>query len=189
MARSSAHLETEIKLPLDTAVAGRRLLARLGFSIAKPRVLESNTLFDTADSRLRRTSNLLRLRQAGPVHTLAFKGPPSLGKHKSRQEVESELADPAAIADILRHLGLTPVFRYEKYRTEYGKPDQRGKVMLDETPIGCFLELEGPPRWIDRTARELGYSDADYITASYGSLYLAHCASHGLEPGHMVFSK
>ncbi len=46
-----------------------------------------------------------------------------------------------------------------------------GVAMLDETPAGVFLELEGPPRWIDRTARRLGFGEADYITASYAELH------------------
>ena len=62
-------------------------------------------------------------------------------------------------------------------------------VMLDQTPIGDFLELEGAPRWIDRTARTLGFSSADYITASYGRLYLDYCVENGVEPGNMVFTK
>ena len=61
--------------------------------------------------------------------------------------------------------------------------------MLDETPIGDFLELEGPPRWIARAARALGRSPADYITASYGSLYLQHCQAKGVKPSHMVFGR
>jgi hypothetical protein len=35
--------------------------------------------------------------------------------------------------------------------------------MLDETPAGVFLELEGPSRWIDRTARRLGFAESDYL--------------------------
>jgi len=58
--------------------------------------------------------------------------------------------------------------------------------MLDETPLGVFLELEGPARWIDRTARALGFSESDYITDSYAEL---HRRSRGGEAGDMVFAK
>jgi adenylate cyclase class 2 len=61
--------------------------------------------------------------------------------------------------------------------------------MLDETPIGAFLELEGGPRWIDRTARALGFPRDGYITDSYGKLYLEHCQSKGVEATNMVFSR
>jgi adenylate cyclase class 2 len=186
---AKSNLETEIKLRLSSAAAARRLLGRLGFSIVKPRVLEVNTIFDTAPGALRSGRKMLRLRKAGRRHTLAFKGPPISIRYKSREELESEVGDPAAMWRILERLGYAPVFRYEKYRTEYVGPDPAGAVMLDETPIGAFLELEGGPRWIDRTARALGFSPAGYITASYGRLYLEHCQSTGIEPTNMVFDR
>ena len=188
MARSTSNLETEIKLALGSAASARRMLRGHGFALVKRRVFESNTIFDTADFLLRRKKNLLRLRQAGQHDILTFKGPPMAGPHKSRAEFESECADPAAVRAILDHLGYAAVFRYEKYRTEYARPGQAGMALVDETPIGDFLELEGAPRWIDRAARELGYSPADYITDSYGSLYLAYCRSRKPAARNMIFS-
>jgi adenylate cyclase class 2 len=184
-----SNLETEIKLRIDDPVAVRRELRRLGFKLAKRRVFEVNTVFDTPDGLLRRQRKLLRLRQAGARNTITFKGPPAAGRHKSREEVESQFGGAGGMRVILERLGYNPVFLYEKYRTEYARPDQAGLVVLDETPIGDFLELEGSPRWIDRTARELGRSPADYITESYGALYLEDCAARGVEPSHMVFGR
>ena len=186
---AGSNLETEIKLRLDSAAASRRLLGRLGFSVVKRRVFESNIIFDTPAGELRIGGKLLRMRQAGRRHTLAFKGPPVAGRYKSREELESEFADPVSMRRILERLGYAPVFRYEKYRTEFAGPDPAGALMLDETPIGPFLELEGPPRWIDRTARALGFSRTGYITASYGKLYLEHCQTKGVEPTNMIFNR
>ncbi|MFY9647601.1 MAG: adenylate cyclase, partial [Terriglobales bacterium] len=64
-----------------------------------------------------------------------------------------------------------PTFRYEKYRAEWS--DGAGHVVLDETPIGNFGEIEGPPRWIDRTARALGVAPSDYITETYAPMFFA----------------
>jgi adenylate cyclase class 2 len=90
---------------------------------------------------------------------------------------------------ILRALGFEPTFRYEKYRTEYQRPHaSTGVVTLDETPIGNFFELEGPADWIDETAAQLGFNRGSYVLASYGRLYLDHCAAEGLQPTNMVFS-
>jgi adenylate cyclase class 2 len=101
-----------------------------------------------------------------------FKGPPELGKHKIRKEIEFELPSAEACAEVLEALGYRPAFRYEKYRTEYTSQSvTSGRAMLDETPVGAFLELEGPPRWIDRMARRLGFREADYITATYAELH------------------
>ena len=184
---TSSNVETEIKLRIDSVAGAKRLLERLGFSIVKRRVLEINTIFDTADGVLRSGRKLLRLREAGQRHTLAFKGPPRSSRFKSREEFESEYSDPASRWRILEGLGYAPVFRYEKYRTEFGRQGEPGVVTLDETPIGNYLEVEGAPRWIDRTARVLGYSTGDYITASYGRLYLEWCRKAGHTPGNMVF--
>jgi adenylate cyclase class 2 len=185
----ATNLETEIKLQIDSAAHARRLLGGLGFSIVKPRVLEVNIIFDTPGGVLRSGRKLLRLRKAGARHTIAFKGPPVSNRYKSREEVESEFGDPAAMRRILERLGYAAVFRYEKYRTEYAEAERTGAVMLDETPIGVFLELEGGARWIDRTARALGFSRREYITASYGRLYMERRRSIGVDPDNMVFRR
>jgi adenylate cyclase class 2 len=66
-------------------------------------------------------------------------------------------------------LGYRPAFVYEKRRSEWS--DGNGHVVLDHTPIGDIGEIEGGPRWIDRTARALGVTPARYITKSYAELF------------------
>ena len=63
------------------------------------------------------------------------------------------------------------------------------EVTFDETPIGTYLEIEGPRLWIDEVAKALGYGPRDYISASYGRLYLGWCEAHGWEPSDMVFQR
>jgi adenylate cyclase class 2 len=179
--------ENEIKLAVADPAAARGLLRRAGFRLLRRRVFEANTLFDTPRLDLRRRRVLLRLRQAGRTITLTFKGQPLPGPHKTREELETGLADGARFTEILARLGLDPVFRYEKYRTEFRMPRGPGRAMLDETPIGVYLELEGPPAWIDRTAARMGFAPRDYITASYGRLYLDWCQRERRTPGNMVF--
>ena len=111
--------EVEIKLSLPSAAHGRRLLRQAGFRVMRRRVYEDNLVFDTPQGKLRSGNLLLRLRVAGPVATLTFKGPPSKGRHKSRFESETAVSDPAACREILHRLGFRQVYRYEKYRTEY----------------------------------------------------------------------
>lgn len=187
MAAHGSHRETEIKLSVAGAAQARRLLARAGFRVSRRRIFEANTLFDTESRKLRASDCLLRLRRAGRRHVLTFKGPSTRGKHKSREELELELTHSAPLEQILSRLGFGPVFRYEKYRTEYSEAGRPGLVTLDETPIGDFLELEGPPEWIDRTARRLGFTGRDYITETYAGLYLAFCRRMGRKPADMVF--
>ena len=146
-----------------------------------------NVIFDTPEYSLRGQGKLIRLRDVGGHTLLTYKGPPQPGKHKSREELETPIEDSPLFEKILSRLGYDPTFRYEKYRTEYEKTGERGVVTWDETPIGHFLEIEGAPSWIDRTAKALGFSLRDYITKSYGTLYLDYCAARGATPTNMVF--
>ena len=179
--------ETEIKLRVKDVRSGRKLLLDDGFIVTQQRVFEANTVFDTQDLTLRGTSRLLRLREAGKVVTLTYKGVPEIGKHKRREEIELTLQSAPAMAAILERLGYRRVFRYEKYRTEFEQPGRKGVAMLDETPVGVFLELEGTPHWIDRTARRLGFHEGDYLTVSYGRVYQQWCEANGLTAADMVF--
>ena len=175
-------VEIEIKLRVEAgARAAAELLNKHGYRERKTRTFQADQLFDLEDNALRDTGRLLRLRLAGGASILTYKGPPLGGPHKSREELETQIDDGSALRSILLRLGYQPGFRYEKYRTVFQRPDEEGsgEIGLDETPIGVFLELEGPADWIDRTARQLGFSSADYVTASYGSLYREHLKLHG----------
>ncbi len=198
--QNPAFIETEIKLPVedDDLKKIRRSLKRLGFRLSRRRVHEDNYLFDFADRRLRRRGRLLRLRFVGGKSLLTFKGPagkgPAGGKgpYKTRTELEFEVRDGKAFRQVIEIIGLNVSFRYEKYRTTFseegsGKRHSGAVAVLDETPIGNFLELEGPPRWIDRVAQGLGYRKKDYISASYATLYRLDCRRKRRKAGHMVF--
>lgn len=61
-------------------------------------------------------------------------------------------------------------------------------IEVDETPIGAFVELEGPSAAIDRAAQELGFDKRDYIVKNYLALYVEDCRRQGKEPKDMVFA-
>ena len=182
---AAGNREIEIKLRIADAAGGRRILEGAGFRVSRARVFEANTVFDTAEGLLRAAATLLRVREVEGSGLLTYKGLPVPGRHKEREEIEAAFAAPAALSAILGRLGFAPVFRYEKYRTEY--TDGAGTATLDETPLGCFLELEGEPGWIDRTAAALGFDEGGYITGSYLRLWQEHRAARGLPPADMVF--
>lgn len=188
------HHETEIKLEVRDPRMLRRRLRELGFARSEARHFESNHLFDFPDLRLRKARCLLRLRFVSGRGILTFKGAPlETREYKVRREIEAEVEHGDRLKEILECLGLREMFRYEKYRTLYIQGNRRKKagtaqLVYDETPIGNYLELEGPTRWIDRVARQLGYTREEYIPASYGELYRRYCLARGLEPGNMVFS-
>lgn len=177
--------ETEIKVRVSQIRKFRSQLVAAGFRVKRRKVFERNTIFESNPPTLRPSGRLLRLREAGGKFTVTFKGKATVGKHKSREETEFEVSDCEAAYTVICQLGYHPTFIYEKYRTEYS--DGKGIVTFDETPIGEYAELEGAEDWIDSTAPKLGLSEADYITASYGALYLRWCEERGREPGHMQF--
>jgi adenylate cyclase, class 2 len=184
---ASSGREIEIKLPSGGVEEAERKLRAADFHVAKERMFEKNTLYDTRATELRRSSRLLRLRQIGNSYKLTYKGMPETGKHKSREEIETDIADGRAFESILARLGYLQVFRYEKFRTEFQRQGSEGIATLDETPIGTYLELEGDPDWIDDMARKLGYEEKDYITASYARLFFEWRERTGATLDDMLF--
>src|SRR5579864_4483410 len=186
-------VETEIKLRLfHGPERARALLEQHGFHAIGLRQLETDQTFDLPTGELRHSDRLLRLRSAGARWTVTYKGPAVGGAHKSREEIEADVSDGPAFALILVALGYQPSFSYEKFHTTFKAPGEQGIVTLDETPIGDFLELEGPESWIDQTALRLGFGPTDYITSSYAALYEEHRrtsagTSQGTVPRDMKF--
>jgi adenylate cyclase class 2 len=184
-------VETEIKLRLTQgSERARALLEQHGFRATGPRQLETDQTFDLPTGELKQSGRLLRLRSAGGRSTVTYKGPADAStRHKSREEIETVLSDGSAFTQILERLGYQPAWAYEKFRTTFKAAGfkattseaqrEDGIVTLDETPIGDFLELEGPGYWIDQTAVRLGFGPADYITSSYAALYEEHRRKHG----------
>lgn len=208
--------ETEIKLRITDRIALLRALKRLRASPSgtfSGRVHEWNIIFDTPLGDLAKAGQLLRIRVETPCPkkshpslksraVVTFKRPTpgrteasadTNRRFKVREELEFEEANPDALSRLFEGLGLCGWFRYEKYRSTYRLPASvswaKGLLIeLDETPIGTFVELEGPPAAIDRAARELGFSPAHYILKNYLSLHIEECRRQGREPGDMLFT-
>lgn len=183
----SAAIETEIKFKIADVEALSERLPSLGFRLITPRTHELNTLFDLRGYPLRRKGGLLRLRKYGERWVLTFKAKASIGRYKSRKEIESVVEDGEALTAILESAGFSPVFSYEKFRSEWS--DGQGHLVMDETPIGDFGELEGPGAWIDSTAGKLDIKPAEYITDSYSVLFLKWQRRTHSKAKNMVFAE
>lgn len=211
--------ETEIKLRIRNPKSFLRNLKGLGAKPASPRVHENNLIFDTPDGGLAKHGQLLRIRTETPSPVgrkpstkktpsrtiLTFKSPPeqlAIGpaapppdrRYKVREEIELVLTDGASLQKIFEGLGLKGWFRYEKFRTSYRLPVRLSwskdlVIDVDETPIGTFVELEGPGPAIDQAARALGYSSRDYVLKNYLVLYLDDCKRQNRTPSDMLFGK
>jgi adenylate cyclase, class 2 len=178
--------EIEIKFRVtDTRTLTRRLRTTK-FRLVTPRTHEVNTLYDLPGQTLRKRGELLRLRKYGEQWVLTHKSKGKEARHKTRVELETKVDDGAEMDAILHALGYRPSFRYEKFRAEWS--DGRGHVVVDETPIGDFGEIEGPARWIDQTAKRLGIRPDDYLTDTYAGLFLAWKRHHRSPANEMTFS-
>src|SRR6266478_6271687 len=169
----SSSTEIEIKFRAGDLESLISRLRQLGLKQVTPRTHEMNTLFDLPGRPLRARGDLLRLRKYGESWVLTHKarGEETGGHHKTRIETETRIESGEKMEAMLRVLQFEPCFRYEKFRAEW--KGEQGQVVLDETPIGNFAEIEGPPDWIDSMARELGVALQDYITETYAGLFLA----------------
>lgn len=178
-------IEYEVKLrgERDALLAA---LAGAGAQTSGPRMLEDDYVLDTPDRRILRAGGLLRLRRRDDGFLLTLKGRSDAhGEVKAMTEVETAVTDGEAARALLERLGYGIALRYQKYRTPFRCPApgcEALAVTLDETPLGCFIEIEGDPEAIHRCAAELGFCRADYETRSYLEI---HRDEHG--DGDMVF--
>jgi adenylate cyclase class 2 len=178
--------ETEVKLPFASPVEAEARLVSIGARRESAREFEDNVLYDLPGDELRSSGRLLRLRRVAGQAVLTFKAPvPGEHRHKVREEHESAVERPDAVALILEGIGFAPRYRYQKYRTTFALEGL--EIALDETPIGCFVELEGEPEAIDRVSERLGFSASQYVLATYRQLQEQYAAVRGVEPGDLVF--
>ncbi len=183
--------EIELKFSVPDVETLRSGAQRLGFRLVTDRTFESNTLYDTDDRRLRSRRQILRIRHYGARCTVTHKrvadGDTGDVHYKTRIETESVVEDGDAMAEIFLQLGYSPVFRYEKFRTEWEW--EAGHLVLDETPIGIWAELEGPPAWIERVLQDLQIGRERCSTQSYGAMFLRWKEETGSSVENLAFDE
>ena len=183
--------EIELKFCVADTEALRSAADGLGFRLVTERTFESNTLYDSADRQLLGRRQILRLRKYGARSTVTHKRQADGGdgdlRYKTRIETESLVEDGDALAEVFKQLGYNPVFRYEKFRTEWEM--EEGHLVLDETPIGVWAELEGPPAWIDAMLERLCIAPELQSTESYGKLFLRWKAKTGSAAENLTFTE
>ena len=183
--------EIELKFSVADVRALRAAAADLGFKLVTERTFESNILYDSPDRQLRIRRQILRLRHYGDRCTVTHKRQADGGdgdqRYKIRIETESVVEDCDALAEIFIQLGYGPVFRYEKFRTEWEM--DAGHLVLDETPIGVWAELEGQPAWIDTMLEKLGIAPELRTTESYGRLFLRWKEETGSPAENLTFDE
>jgi adenylate cyclase class 2 len=150
-------------------------LTSLGAVRAFPRTLLTRKIFesDALDG-----SQWVRLRDEGTRTTLTLKQVTDAGSIHGTTEIETEVGDLGAMAEILTNLGLREVRYQENYREEW----QLGDVAFDFDTwpdLPTFLEIEGPDEQsVRQAAADLGL---DYAQARFGSVDAIYKSEAGRE--------
>ncbi|WP_406303671.1 class IV adenylate cyclase [Streptomyces sp. NBC_00885] len=139
-------------------------LTALGATQTFPRTLLTRKIFenDALDN-----GQWIRLRDEGTRSTLTLKQVTDSTTIDGTTEIETEVTDLHAMADILRRLGLREVRYQENYREEW----RLGEVAFDFDTwpdLPTFVEIEGPDEASVRQAAAL--LDLDYAEARFGSV-------------------
>ncbi len=164
-------LEIELKLRIPATGPLRPRLEALGFRETIPPQSEVSVLWDR-DGELRAAGSALRTRSYAGQTRLTWKGPkvpdPIL---KIRPEFETGVEGLEPLEAILRALCFEPVLRMEKTRAVWERAEL--EACLDETPFGCYLELEGDSQAIRAAMEGLGLAPDRAEPRSYPELYQA----------------
>lgn len=180
------HQELETKFLVRDIHDIELRLIKLKADVHKPRILETNIRFDTKDKQLTSDFKVLRLRQDS-TQWLTYKEPGEfLNGIQTRHEIELNVGDIKTTQSILEALGFFPYLTYQKYRTVYILNDI--KIMLDELPIGDFIEIEGDRiESIKKIADQLHLNWGLRIEISYLSILNEINFSKGLDLSDLTF--
>ena len=177
--------EVELKVRADHADVSERL-GHLG-ATERDTVIQEDTYYDAPTRDFAETDEALRIRREHPVGvdtwttTVTYKGPLVESASKTREEIETTVADGEALDAILDRLGFSPAATVEKTREHY----QLGEytVVLDTVEgLGEFVEIEGDaPEEAYEAVRdgaaerlvELGLDPDEQIRTSYLGMLLA----------------
>ncbi len=177
-------IETEIKINIDKLDIEdiRKRILKIRAELFKARHLEVDEYFDKR-KYLENSNQLLRLRDNS---TLCYKGPPEKkAKFKIREEIELLVGDGNRLKTILEKLGYKKTKQKEKYREAYIIGTVQ--IMIDETPIGNFIEIEGTKENVPVIAAKLGFAEKDFIKKTYSEIWKSYAKKHG-KKGDMIFN-
>ena len=180
--------ETEAKFYVQNLEKIEGRLQKLKAHLIQPRIHETNLRFDNANSDLRSTYRVLRLRQDDKAR-LTFKGPSeeSGGGILRRREIEFIVEDFESAKQFLEALGYKAVILYEKFRMTYELNNIH--IMLDELPYGEFVEIEGDNvESIHDIANLIGLKWDTMIKTGYHALFEQVAGKFNLESSELSFA-
>ena len=152
-------LEVELKSVVDDVERRRANVERAGATVVYAGRLEDRR-WDTPDRALLAKDHVLRVRtyrsDAGVRAELDWKGPTRReGGYKLRDELETKVGDPDALAEILTALGYEVSIAIDREIVQY---DLEGTMIRFERypRMDDLVEVEGEPEDIERAIAALG---------------------------------
>ena len=163
--------EIEAKFPIASTEACLPKIMEAGAVCEQPMQFERNLRFDTENGSLTQNAQVLRLRDNGGTTVLTYKSDKNSSTALAdREEIETIVEDFERTRLILERLGYEVCFIYEKYRAVYSLG--RTGIFVDHTPIGDFIEIEGPDEeTIRMTAEKIGLSWETRSGKGYRALF------------------
>ena len=164
--------ELELKARIEDPAAVRRAMRRAGARLEfRGRMIDRH--YDRG-GELAARDEVLRLRMYLPANgrrradgaILAWKGPASVrGEYRHRSELEIELPDSESALTLLEALRFAVVMTIDR-RVEIWRLGS-AMLRLEQYPkMDTLLEVEGPPRSIERAVRATGLARAHFLTQS-----------------------
>jgi adenylate cyclase class 2 len=160
-------MEYEAKFQLPYFAEIRKRIITRGGRLLQERMLERNLRFDDPSGLLTSSHQVLRLRQDREV-TMTYKR--GVDQFETRIEIEIQVNDFDKARTLLEALGYQVMHEYEKYRETFAV--DRAKIMLDELPFGCYVEIEANSlEAVQSIAVDLGFNWEKRVRIPYLDLF------------------
>jgi adenylate cyclase class 2 len=162
-------VEIEVKFHLPEVDSARKRILAMG-ATRSGRFPETNIRFEDGARSLQTQGILLRLRKDHRT-TLTLKSrPPEPDKDfKVHRELEVQVDDFDTCRAILEGLGFHAEQIYEKWRETFSVGNT--KLLIDTTPYGVLLEIEGQRSDIRNIADQLGLKWEERILLNYLEIF------------------
>jgi len=175
--------EVELKFKVDNYVNIKNLLKKLGAEFVG-KAFERTVRFDTENQSLEQDGKFLRTR-TGFKNVITFKRKIENNDFKEREEVEFEIADTEKMNYILKNLGFSKILIMEKHREKWNFNNT--EVVLDELPMGNYMEIEGDEESIVKVANSLELNLDDKITGTYWDIWKDFSKKNGIDDENIIF--
>jgi adenylate cyclase, class 2 len=191
-APTTKELSLEIEVKLASGDLDRLRNKGLRLTMETARHFEDNWLLDRPDRILLTQGAALRVRSVNGNGTVTYKGivkETHESRLKVREEIETAVDKPERLIELFERLGYRRAFRYQKYRTGYCLTFEGSKlkVLLDETPMGNFIEIEGDEASVLNVLDAAGFTAGDIIRESYPALQASRCRERGIPLEDLIF--